>query len=132
MKRQGRNTQKGKATREVLEARIQRVLDSMGADEVDRLASGDGLGETDTVEFKVIADAVMAWWTLLVGSGIVKRTGEAERILASSGLVLATVVKYGYAMGRKSGQLAAVSPTGGTGGQVKTPDCGPAGANTGG
>lgn len=89
----------------------------MDAGEVDRLVSGDGSGERDADEFKVLADAVMAWWTLLVGSGIVKRTGEAERILASSGLVLATVVKYGYAMGVRAGKLSDVPLAGAGSGQ---------------
>jgi len=76
---------------------IETILAKMETDEVDRLAPDSG-------EFGQIAQAVMAWYQLLMASGIVKRSAGARRVLASSVLVLGTLVKYAYALGRQRGR----------------------------
>ena len=85
------------------EATIQRVLSKLTADEVDAFAS-DG-GKKDTREFKQVADAAMAWYNLLFASNIF-RSDEKDRVqevLASSLMVLGTIVKYAYALGVRRG-----------------------------
>jgi len=79
------------------EKKIERVLGKMATEEVDQFAPDSG-------EFKQIAQAVMAWYQLLMASGIVRRTAKTQEILASSMVVLGTVVKYTYALGRRRGQ----------------------------
>ena len=87
---------------EKAEARIQKVLRRLSTDEVDRIAPGDD------GEFKAIADAVMAWYQLLMASGIVDHKDKrAIDVLASSMLVLGTLVKYTYALGLRRGERQA-------------------------
>jgi hypothetical protein len=84
---------------EKAEAKIQKVLRKMSADEVDRAVPDDD------VEFKAIAEAVMAWYQLLMASGIVDRKDERViDVLASSMLILGTLVKYAYALGLRRGE----------------------------
>lgn len=83
---------------EKAEAKIDRVLRKMRADQVDALVPDDD------VEFKAIAEAVMAWYQLLMASGIVDRKDErVVDVLVSSMLVLGTLVKYTYALGLRRG-----------------------------
>ena len=84
-------------TNEKAERVIERVLAKMETEEVDRLAPDSG-------EFNQIAKAVMAWYTMLMASGIVRRTSKAREVLASSLVVLGTLVKYTYALGRRRGR----------------------------
>lgn len=89
-------------TQEKAEAKIQRVLRKMSTDEVDRAVPDDD------VEFKAIAQAVMAWYQLLMASGIVDRKDKrAIDVLASSMLILGTLVKYTYALGLRRGKRQA-------------------------
>jgi len=84
--------------KEKAEAKIQAVLSRMPAEMVDELAPDKG-------EFRAIAEAVMAWYQLLFASGIVSRQDEkAMEILASSMLILGTLVKYAYALGVRRGR----------------------------
>lgn len=84
---------------EKAEAKIQRVLRKMNADEVDRVVPDDD------VEFKAIAEAVMAWYQLLMASGIVDhKDGRVVDVLAGSMLILGTLVKYTYALGLRRGE----------------------------
>jgi len=86
--------------KEKAEAKIQRVLNRLTAAEVDELAPDRG-------EFKAVAEAVMAWYQLLFASGIVNRQNEkAMEVLASSLLVLGTLVKTTYALGVRRGRRA--------------------------
>jgi len=87
--------------REKAEHKIQVVLKKLTADQVDELAPDKG-------EFKQLAEAVMAWYQLLLASGIVNRKDpKAVDALASSLLVLGTLVKYAYALGvRRGGRQA--------------------------
>ena len=84
-------------TQETAEATIQRVLKKLTTDQVDDLAP-------DTGEFKAVAEAIMAWYQLLIASGIVQKTPKSTDIMASSLLVLGTLVKYAYALGRSRGR----------------------------
>ena len=79
------------------EQTIEAVLAKMDSSEVDRLAPDAG-------EFKQVAEAIMAWYQLLMASGIVKRTSKARLVLASSMIALGTLVKYTYALGRRRGR----------------------------
>ena len=79
------------------ESKIQKVLNRLTTDEVDGLAPDSG-------EFKVIAESIMAWYQMLIASGIVQRDEKGVEVLASSMIVLATVVKYIYALGRQRGR----------------------------
>jgi len=84
--------------KEKAEATIQRVLKRMPAEVVDELAPDRG-------EFKAIAEAVMAWYQLLFASGIFDRRDErVMEVLASSMLMLGTLVKYTYALGVRRGR----------------------------
>ena len=87
---------------EKAEATIQKVLKKLTTEEVDRLAPDSG-------EFKQIAEAIMAWYQLLLASGIIQKSAKATDVLASSLLVLGTLVKYAYALGVRRGQRNAVS-----------------------
>jgi len=82
---------------EKAEATIQKVLKKLTTEEVDRLAPDSG-------EFKQIAEAIMAWYQLLLASGIIRKSAKATEVLASSLLVLGTLVKYAYALGVRRGQ----------------------------
>ena len=84
------------------EEKIQRVLRKLSGERVDELAS-DGKGH-DSTEFKHVAEAVMAWYQLLLASGIVKKDEKTIDVLASSLLVLGTLVKYAYALGVRRGR----------------------------
>lgn len=79
------------------EETIQKVLDRMTTAEVDQLAPDSG-------EFKVIASAIMAWYQLLYASGVIKRSAAANQVMSASLVVLGTLVKYSYALGRRRGQ----------------------------
>lgn len=79
------------------QAKIQVVLKKMTAQEVDRWVDGQG-------EFDQIARAVMAWYRLLHLSNILVKNPQTQEILASSLLVLGTLVKYAYALGIRRGQ----------------------------
>ena len=79
------------------EATIQRVLNKLTAERVNNLAPDNG-------EFKAMADAIMAWYQLLIASGIVQKTPRAADVMASGLLVLGTLVKYAYALGRTRGR----------------------------
>jgi hypothetical protein len=80
------------------EGKIEAVLKKMSAAEVDELAPDRG-------EFKAIAEAVMAWYQLLLASGIVDRKDKRViDVLAASLVVLGTLVKYAYALGVRRGQ----------------------------
>jgi len=83
-------------TNKEVEQRIERVLTKMTTEEVDHLAPDDG-------EFRQIAQAVMAWYQLLFASNILRRTTKTQEVLASSLVVLGTLVKYAYALGRRRG-----------------------------
>ena len=79
------------------ETAIQQVLNRLTTEQVDDLAPDNG-------EFKAVAEAIMAWYQLLIASGIVGKDGKAIEVLASSMLVLGTLVKYAYALGRARGR----------------------------
>ena len=87
------------------EEKIQRVLRKLSGERVDELAS-DGKGH-DSTEFKHVAEAVMAWYQLLLASGIVRKDEEAIETLSSSLLVLGTLVMYAYALGVRRGRRQA-------------------------
>jgi hypothetical protein len=92
---------------EKAEAKIEKVFGKLKAEEVDALAS-DGRGE-DRAEFKHVAEAVMAWYQLLFASGVIKdRSEKTLETMGSSMLVLATLVKYSYALGVRRGQRTPV------------------------
>ena len=82
---------------EKAEGKIQQVLRKLTTEQVDDLAPDGG-------EFKAIAEAIMAWYQLLLASGIVGKDKKTIEVLASSMLVLGTLVKYAYALGRARGQ----------------------------
>ena len=82
---------------EKAEATIQRVLKKLTTEQVDELAPDSG-------EFKQVAEAIMAWYQLLLASGIIQKSAKATEVLASSLLVLGTLVKYAYALGVRRGQ----------------------------
>jgi len=82
---------------ETAERAIELILVKMDASEVDQLAPDQG-------EFGQIAKAVMAWYQLLMESRIVRRMTKAQEVLASSLVVLGTLVKYTYALGRRRGR----------------------------
>jgi len=90
---------------EKAEGKIQKVLRKLDASEVDALAS-DGK-DRDCTEFKHVAEAVMAWYQLLLASGMVRKDEKAIDTLASSMLVLGTLVKYAYALGVRRGRRQA-------------------------
>jgi hypothetical protein len=46
----------------------------------------------------------MAWYRLLMSTGIIRKTQATKEILAASMLVLGTIVKYSFALGWKLGQ----------------------------
>ena len=79
------------------EAKIQKVLRQLTTEQVDALASDQG-------EFKSIAEAIMAWYQLLIASEIVGKDEKAFDVLSGSMLVLATLVKCTYALGRLRGR----------------------------
>lgn len=80
---------------------IEKVIKRLTGAEVDALVADGG---RDSAEFKGIAEAVMAWYQLLMASGVVKRDERAVGVLASSMLVLGTLVKYAYALGVRRGR----------------------------
>ena len=82
---------------EKAEGKIQQVLRKLTTEQVDDLAPDGG-------EFKAIAEAIMAWYQMLIASGIVRKDEKGIEVLASSMLVLGTLVKYTYALGRRRGQ----------------------------
>lgn len=84
-------------TQEKAEGKIQKVLNRLTTEQVDNLAPDSG-------EFKTIAEAIMAWYQLLIASGIIQKSEKATDVLASSMLILATLVKYTYALGRRRGR----------------------------
>lgn len=84
-------------TQEKAEAKIQKVLTRLKTEQVDDLAPDSG-------EFKTIAEAIMAWYQLLIASGIVQKGERGIEVLSASMLVLATLVKYAYALGRRRGR----------------------------
>lgn len=82
------------------EGKIEAVLAKMTAAQVDELAPDEG-------EFKAIAEATMAWYQLLLASGIVsRRKKKTVRVLGGSLVVLGTLVKYAYALGVRRGRLS--------------------------
>jgi hypothetical protein len=83
--------------KEKAEDKIEPVLAKLTTEEVDRLAPDGG-------EFKQVAEAIMAWYTLLFASRIFKRSAKVQSVLSSSLVVLGTLVKYAYALGRRRGQ----------------------------
>lgn len=78
-------------------ALIKCVQDTMSAEEVDALVPEGG-------EFKKIADAIMAWWVLLYASGIIRKFGDAQKVVAGAMLMLGVLVKYTYALGIRRGE----------------------------
>ncbi len=78
-------------------ARIQRVQDTMSAEEVDALVPEGG-------EFEKIANAIMAWWVLLHASGIMRKSMPAREVVAGAMLILGVLVKYTYALGIRRGE----------------------------
>jgi len=88
---------------EKAEAKIQRVIGRLPAADVDALVP-----ESD-VEYRAIAEAVMAWYQLLLASGILDvKDKRVIEVLSSSLLVLGTIVKYAYALGLRRGRRQAV------------------------
>jgi len=86
------------------ERKIQVVLDTMSAQEVDtRIPDGDQ-------EFRKIGEAIMAWYQLLLASGIIRGTLKAKSVLGDSLLVLGTLVKYAYALGLRRGERRMQTP----------------------
>lgn len=85
------------SAQEKAEAKIQKVLAKMASEKVDQLAPTEG-------EFKQVAEAVMAWYQLLMASGIIQDTPKSKEVLAASLLVLGTLVKYAYALGVRRGR----------------------------
>ncbi len=75
---------------------IQTLLAEMSVDQADMLASG-------SPGYKKVAEAVMAWYRLLMSTGIIKKTPKTKEILAASMLVMGTIVKYSFALGWKLG-----------------------------
>lgn len=90
------------------EDKIRLVTERLTGEQVDALIEQvDALVEErgkDAPEFRIIAEAVMAWYQLLMASGVVKRGNRAIDTLAGSMLVLGTLVKYTYALGVRRGR----------------------------
>jgi len=80
------------------EAKINRVLGMLDANEVDRI-----VGENDK-EWRAIAEAAMAWQVLLTKGLNARRDKALMRLLTSSLLVLGTLIKYTYALGIRRGR----------------------------
>jgi len=80
------------------EAKINRVLGMLDANEVDRI-----VGENDK-EWRAIAEAAMAWQGLLTKGLNARRDKALMRLLTSSLLVLGTLIKYTYALGIRRGR----------------------------
>lgn len=84
------------------ESKINRVFKRMPVEEVNELAPDKG-------EFPVIAEAVMAWYQMLFASKIF-RSDQRKAVmesLAGSLVVLGSLVKYAYALGRRTGKREA-------------------------
>ena len=80
------------------EETIQAIFSKMESAEVDRLAPDEG-------EFRQIAQAIMAWYQMLLSANILRsRTKAVQEVLASSLFVLGSLVKYTYALGRRRGR----------------------------
>ena len=80
------------------EAKINRVLGMLDANEVDRI-----VGENNK-EWRAIAEAAMAWQVLLTKGLNARRDKALMRLLMSSLLVLGTLIKYTYALGIRRGR----------------------------
>ena len=80
------------------EAKINRVLGMLDANEVDRI-----VGENNK-EWRTIAEAAMAWQVLLTKGLNARRDKALMRLLTSSLLVLGTLIKYTYALGIRRGR----------------------------
>jgi hypothetical protein len=85
------------------EARIQRLLAKLDKDESNRLI-GD-----DNVEYRVISEAAMAWQSMLFvglkGHGLQEGEGTLK-LLASSMVVLGTIIQWAYALGIRRGKAS--------------------------
>ena len=83
------------------EARIERLLARLDKDEASRLI-GD-----DNVEYRVISEAALAWQSMLFvglkGHGLQEGEGTLK-LLASSMVVLGTIIQWAYALGIQRGQ----------------------------
>ena len=80
------------------EAKIQCVLDMLDQDESDRLVGGDN------AEFRAVCEAVLAWQELLFTALGLKEDDRTRRLLASSMVVLGTIVQHAYALGVRRGR----------------------------
>ncbi len=80
------------------EAKINRVLGMLDANEVDRI-----VGENNK-EWRAIAEAAMAWQVLLTKGLNARRDKALMRLLTNSLLVLGTLIKYTYALGIRRGR----------------------------
>lgn len=80
------------------EAKIQCALDMLDQDESDRLVGGDN------AEFRAVCEAVLAWQELLFTALGLKEDDRTRRLLASSMVVLGTIVQHAYALGVRRGR----------------------------
>ena len=81
-------------------AQIQAVLALMPVEKVDAMIPDDD------AEFQKIADAILAWNTLLMLSGIVRRNAKTYEVLGAAMVALGSIVKYTYALGMRRGERA--------------------------
>jgi len=105
LKAAAQRRQAGATTTRAYEAKIEKVLRKMPASEVDEL-----VGEKNA-EFSHIAEAIMAWNVMLHAASIFRQEPEQRdavlRTLASSLVVLGSLVKYAYALGIRRGKRQA-------------------------
>ncbi len=84
------------------ERQIQKLFDSISTAEIEALAPDDDH------EFTLVAEAVMAWYQLLLKSGIIELHGKNKQAtlstLGASLLILGTLVKTAYALGVRRGR----------------------------
>jgi len=82
------------------DAKIQKLLAKLNKDECNRLIGAN------SPEYRAIAEAAMSWWAMLFvglqGLGLPK-TARAEKLIASSMIVLGTIIQHVYALGIRRG-----------------------------
>lgn len=98
-------TAQGRAAVRKQEAKIEKVLRKLPADDVDGL-----VGEKND-EFSHIAEAIMAWYTMMHAASIFRQEESQKEMvlktLAASLVILGSIVKYAYALGVRRGRRTA-------------------------
>jgi len=80
------------------EIKIQRMLSMMDQEESDRLVG------RDNAEFAAVCEAVIAWQELLFTALGLEEDERTLKLLASSMVVLGTIVQHAYVLGIRRGQ----------------------------